>query len=294
MAFTARADTQANLERSNILKGSFEVSVGDTSYNQVKVEHYRDSAADWKLTTLIVNDYVKQQKAKTINDFSVNGAGFDNENQARRIANQKISELADGNSFAGIVSDREATLLEEEGDVICITDEFMDYVNEPVSVEKLTLDPASGYPTIAIDARKYRREFYNDQITERLVPLPIVQNDSINREQQAATIAVYGDITLTDVYVRITGNSDAAKFRKIVASSASDMSVVIETTVIAAADRPNQVLSDLEHINKFSGSNPIYYQVFHSSNGVSIRGSFKYPDCYLCKRIRLRRSLDRR
>ena len=277
MAFVDKGNNQSNLPRSNMLAGTFTFPGGgkSSSVNQIKIK-FRDAAADYKLTTLIVNDYPKQEKAKKINPLEISGAAIDNEHQARRIANSKLAELADGNKFYGFSSDGEALLL-EEGDVICVTDESGRLVNEPARIEEIGIEDATSFPSASFSARKYRRYYYDDQVSERLVPLPIIQNAAINQEQIAPVVYLAANATNTLLTVGIRNYSGAPYYREVQISHHSDFSVAADISIFLqnAANTTGFVLLDLYTIERTSlanytnlaGNESVYIRARHSSNG---------------------------
>lgn len=272
LSITDRGALNTNLTSSNMIKGTLRFPLGSRtpSTNQIKMNFY-DSAADYDIQPLVVNDEAHQEKVKKPNTKEVNGSGIDNYHQARRIANQMLAIWRDGDSFVSVGSDGEALLL-EEGDVVCITDESGRYRNEPVRVEDLTISDGDGYAKCSFTGRKYRRYFYDDQIPERLVPLPIVQNNAINLEQTASVIEQNGPSQNALVYVKVLEYSVNAKFRKIRVSTTSDFSSDVQTTIIEADLLPNKILNAIEPITRSTGlgsAQTKYVEVSHSSQGVT-------------------------
>lgn len=265
MAFTDAASDQADLSRSNMLKGSFRFPLGkrQPSINQV-VGKFRDASQDFRLTELRVNDYAHQAKVKKVNKEEISLAAVDSYNQARRLLNQKLAEWRDGDFFHGLTSDGEALLL-EEGDIIAVTDESGRFVNEPVRVEDIESSDDNGYPTISIVARKYRRYFFDDQVVEKILPTPTVLNNEHNTETESPTLWQFA--AATNTYVDLAAenfNAANAKYRKVEVSAASDMSSPTVTVV-------NEVpMEPVFRVTKVSEAPAVtkYIRVSFSSNNV--------------------------
>lgn len=274
LAFSDKKETRSNLTKSNVLSGTFKFPLGSRqpSTNRIVIK-YRDSASDFKLTELRVNDKTHQKKVKKINDLEINGAAIDNYHQARRIANQKIAELRDGDKFFALSSDGEALLL-EEGDVVCITDDSGRFVNEPCRAEDVNYDDGDGYPKISFTARKYRRRYYDDQIQERLVPLPIVTNSDVNIEQNAPTLYIVSAVNAA-IVVGVQNYSVAAVYRKIEVSTdaafnvPANIAVTIQNTINGL---PGFILPDRFSVTRstnLANAETRYVRVSHSSNGIT-------------------------
>lgn len=269
LAFADKATTRAGLTSSNMLSGSFQFPLGNRqpSTNEIKIK-YRDASQDFKNSELRVRDTNNIAKVKKVNTKEINGAAVDSYHQARRLANQKLAEWRDGDFFHALSADNEALLL-EEGDVICVTDESGAFVNEPVRVEDLEFDDADGYPVVSITARKYRRYYYDDQIQEKIVPLPLVINDPVNNEQEAPVISIATAATNTFVSLNVTNVSQNALFRKIEFSPNSGMSSATVTVVAASAN--GGVLPNPQGFIKVSeaSATTYYFRVSHSSAGIT-------------------------
>lgn len=271
LAFADKQSAQSNLAKSNMLSGTFKFPLGSRqpSTNRIVIK-YRDSAADFKLTELRINDRPHQAKVKKVNPLEINGAAIDNYHQARRIGNQKIAELRDGDKFFGLSSDGEALLL-EEGDVVTMTDESGDFTNEPCRIEDLEYDDAGGYPQASFTARKYRRRYYDDQIAERLVPLVIVTNSDTNTEQTAPTTYLISAVN-AEIVVGVLNYSVHAVYRQIEVSTDADFSVPanITITIENTLNTPGYVLRDRFSITRstnLENAETRYVRVSHSSNG---------------------------
>jgi hypothetical protein len=266
MSFANRAETQAALTASNMLKGSFRFPMGSRqpSTNQIELT-FIDSSQDFLQTKLRIKDKAHIAKVKKTNTKEINGTAIDSYHQARRIGNQKLAEWRDGDFFHGFTSDNEALLL-EEGDVICVTDDAGNFINEPVRVEDLSISDDNGYPKISIIGKKYRRYYYDDQIQEKLVPLPIFSSP-INLEQNVPVIRQNGSATNTQVTITIENFTDKARFRKIEMSENSDMSGATVSKVEAST---TGVLASNETITKVSEVSAVtrYFRISHSSNDI--------------------------
>ncbi len=272
MAFTDRAETRSALTRSNMVKGSFKYPMGgrQSSINQVIID-YRDSSQDFKRTKLVINDRKHQAKVKKPNKKEINGAAIDNYHQARRIGNQMLNIWREGDLFHGFTSDGEALLL-EEGDVICVTDRSGEFVNEPVRIEELDIDDSGGYPKISIVARKYRRWFYDDQVVEKLIPLPIVQNAPVNVEQTAPTVNQPSSATPTayDVELEIADYGIKSAARKIIVADNEALTINPVETIVTAENYPNRIFDAEQIVNNPSpqtSANTKYIGIATSSNG---------------------------
>lgn len=274
LAFADKGNSRSNLSRSNTIGGNFKFPLGSrqASTNRIVIP-FRDSAADFKLTELRINDRAHQKKVKKTNDLKINGAAIDNFHQARRIGNQKMAEQRDGDKFYALSGDGEALLL-EEGDVVCVTDESGRFVNEPCRIEDVDFDEDQGFPHIVLTARKYRRRYYDDQIQERLVPLPIVTNSDVNTEQNAPTLYLISAFNAA-ITIGVQNYSVAAAYRKIEVSTDADFSVPANITIIienSVNALPGFILNDRFTITRstnLENAETRYVRVAHSSNGVT-------------------------
>lgn len=213
LVFSDKAETQSALTSSNVLKGTFKFPFGkrQPSINRIELK-YRDSSQDFQSTTFTLNDKDHQDKIKKVNTLKIDGSGIDNHHQAVRVANQAMNANREGDFFFGLSGDGEALLL-EEGDIVCVTDESGEFVNEPIRIEEVSITNQK-FPQISILGRRYRRWFYDDQSTEKLVPIPIVANQAANRETAAPSIADSDTPTNTVVNFMVEDFSDTVKFIK--------------------------------------------------------------------------------
>jgi hypothetical protein len=270
IAFTDKGSTAVNRPTSNMLKGGFKFPQGkkQKSTNIIEIS-YREASEDFSKTKLTVVDSRHIKKVKKKNILKINGAAIDNYSQARRIANQQLAIHRDGDFFHTLSSDNEALLL-EEGDIVAVTDESGRFVNEPVRIEDLVFSDLISYPKVSVTGRKYRRRFYDDQIQERLVPLPLIVNNPTNTEQQAPVIWQYSAATNTEVKIGVNGYTDSAKFRKVEVSGQSNMAGAVEV-IIEAASFANGLLPPIQTVTKLSEAAAVtrYFRMSHSSNGFT-------------------------
>ncbi len=274
MVFTDLGSLQTARTRSNIIKDSFAMPSKDVNINQIEITYF-DAANDYKETTLRVNDRYKQKKAKKINKFEIKGAFIDNHHQAERIANQKLAELSSAVDYQW-TSDNEALILQEAA-VVCITDSEVGFVNRAISIDAISINP-NGYPDAKLSGTPYRKENFDDQPSERLVPLPIIQNAAINQEQIAPVIYQSGAATNNEIPLSVTNYSYVPNLRKIQVSTDAGFGTsanIIETL----QNSTNQVgfILGANFIASRSGdlSNAltVYVRCFHSSNNGASFGA---------------------
>lgn len=174
MSFANRANTQANLTRSNVLEKSFKWPLGSRqkSVNKVIVK-FRESSDDFRLTELRVRDSRHIAKVGKPLPLEVNGTAIDNFHQAVRIANGLLAENRDADFFVTVASDGEALLL-DVGDVICVTEldsQDVGFINLPVRIEDKKISESTN-ARVDFTARKYASSLYDDDVYERNIPLP--------------------------------------------------------------------------------------------------------------------------
>lgn len=169
--FSDRGLTRAHISRSNVLKASFEWILGnrEKAVNRIDLK-YRDATQDWRLLELRLKDDAHIAKTKKISNLEVNGQAIDNYNQAYRIAASMLAELRDADFFERWSSTREALLL-EEGDVVAVTDSGAGFINLPVRIEEIQIDPDGQLPKVSFTARKYSTTLYDDSVAERQIPV---------------------------------------------------------------------------------------------------------------------------
>lgn len=176
--FSDREETRSGLERANVLKASYEWSIGDREdpVNQVEVK-FRDAAQDFRLVTLRLNDKDNIDKIRETNTESVDGSAIDSWNQAYRLASNTLAELREGGFFYRWTADRNAGLL-KEGDVVTITDDGAEVYNLPVRIESIDVEIEGGMPRFTFTARKYNYTFYDDSVAERIVPIVVEPSEN--------------------------------------------------------------------------------------------------------------------
>lgn len=178
--YSDRAETRTGLTRSNIIRASMVWSMGkkDDTVNEVQLK-YRDSSDDWRLVTLKLRDDANIAKIKATKSKEINGQAIDNTDQAYRIASGELSLRQDCNFFYSITATRKA-LLQQEGDVICITDDGSGVYNIPVFVEELAFDTdGKGLPQVTLTARKYGSRVFDDSVVEAVIP--VVSEAAVSR-----------------------------------------------------------------------------------------------------------------
>lgn len=208
-AFADRQSAQSQLSRSNMLAGSFKFQIGkkQDSVNRIDLK-FRDATQDFKLTELRVKDSEHIARVKKVLPKEVNGAAIDNFHQAKRIANGALAEAREGDFYTGHSSDGEALLL-EEGDVVCLSDASGGFVNLPVRIEEVTVKIGGGHPEIHFASKKYQHSFYDDDVAEKVLPLPT--NLRYPRAGSKGTVTALTENTTikADDAARIYSNADA-------------------------------------------------------------------------------------
>ena len=171
--FSDRQVDRAKADRANVLRATYEWSLGDREdpVNQVEVK-FRDAAQDFRLVTLRLGDKENIDKIRETNSETVDGSAIDSWNQAYRLASNTLAEKRDGGFFYSWTSDRNAGLL-KEGDVVAVTDDGAEIYNLPVRIEQIEVDIEGGMPRFRFTARKYNYTLYDDSVAERLVPIVV-------------------------------------------------------------------------------------------------------------------------
>lgn len=269
--FTDKANPQTSLLRSNMLKDSFKFPIGNRqpSTNQIEIK-FRDASQDFRLSELRVNDKFHQDKVKKVNKKEINGAAIDSYHQARRLANQSLAQFRDGDLFQAFSSDGEALLL-EEGDFIAVTDESGEFINEPMRVEDVEISDSGGYPKATITARKYRRYYFDDQVTEKLVPIPIIVNNPNNTENNKPLLYQAANATNTSVMVGVNNFTSNALYRKVEVADNLAFSNNLITVSQEASEFPGNQLPGTFRVTKAVSPNAEtkHIRVSHSSNNVT-------------------------
>lgn len=169
LAFAGQAAdfTAANVTVSNILNGTFKYlgPDGQTRYNQFKGTH-RDPLRDFAERHAIVDDETHQEDHE-LKPYDIDLSAVDNYNQAKRLLNGAASKYGDLTEFFQWGSNGLALQL-EEGDVVCLSDDSGDFINQPVRIESLTVN--SKYE-VSFKARQYSTSAYDDFVEETDVPL---------------------------------------------------------------------------------------------------------------------------
>lgn len=170
MSLSDRLFTPADLDRSNILRGSVKWPIGgrQSSINRIDGT-FTDSPRDFKAQPVRHRDQDHIDQIKKTNPQSVNLTGVDNYNQAKRLTASILAELRDLDFFMQHSSDRRALLL-EEGDLICNTHASGGFRNVALTIEEATLNPEDM--TVDLLARRYSSSAYSDTAEARVVPLP--------------------------------------------------------------------------------------------------------------------------
>jgi hypothetical protein len=172
-AFSDRAEPRTKTERSNVLRATYEWSLGDREnpVNQVEIK-FRDAAQDFRLVTLRLADKENIERVRETNSEEIDGTAIDSWNQAYRLASNLLAEKREGDFFYRWTSDRNAGLL-REGDVVAVTDDGAEVYNLPVRIEQIEVEVEGGAPRFTFTARKYNYTFYDDSVAERLVPIVV-------------------------------------------------------------------------------------------------------------------------
>lgn len=168
MSFSDRAEPRANVDGSNVMRGSIEWLIGDRKKTANVIEmDYRESAEDYRLVPLRIRDDEHIAKIQKAVKEEVNGQGIDNYFQAIRIATGLLNEFIDANFFYKWTASREALLL-EEGDVVCITDDGAGVYNLPVWIEEIDLAMmGAGLPKATLTGSIFNNRLWDDSPVER-------------------------------------------------------------------------------------------------------------------------------
>lgn len=170
MSLSDRVFSAADLDASNILKGSVRWPIGSKQSSVNKIEGtFTDSPHDFKAQPIRTRQQDHIDQTGRVLPFSLNLTGVDNFSQAKRLEASKLAELRDEDFFMEQSSDRRALLL-EEGDLICTTHASGGFRNIPLVVEEILLNPSEM--TVQITPRRYLSSAYTDEAPARNVPLP--------------------------------------------------------------------------------------------------------------------------
>ena len=172
--FSDRSEPRTNLNRSNVIRASFEWILGkrNKTINRIDLK-YRDANQDYRLMELRLRDDVHIAKTKKISNEEINGQAIDNYFQAYRICAGLLAEKLDADFFYRWSATREALLL-EEGDVVAITDDGSGVYNLPVMIEGIELDPSNAsLPKVDFTGRKFANSLYDDSVADRTIPVVV-------------------------------------------------------------------------------------------------------------------------
>lgn len=170
--YSDREEERSAIGEANVLKGTFKWQLGSRRSRKNIVElTYRQAGADYRLVTLRERDDANIAKVKEKRTEKVNGQAIDTYFQAKRISSGLLAEWLDADFFYRWSATRKA-LLQEEGDVVVITDDGSGVINLPVWIEEMEVDaPHSGLPRASFTAHKYYSTLYDDSINEVAVPV---------------------------------------------------------------------------------------------------------------------------
>ncbi len=172
--YSDRAEDRSAASRSNVIHATFEWLLGNRQkpINRIDLK-YRDASQDWRLVELRLRDDAHIAKTKKTSNEEINGQAIDNTDQAYRIAAGLLAEKRDADFFYKWAATREA-LLQQEGDVVCITDAGSGVYNLPVIIEEIEFEiTRAGLPKAHFTARKYSSRLYDDSVVERVIPVVI-------------------------------------------------------------------------------------------------------------------------
>lgn len=172
--YSDRAETRSGATRSNVIQASFQWLLGNRQkpINSIYLK-YRDASQDWRLVELRLRDDAHIAKTKKLSKDEINGQAIDNTDQAYRIASGELAEKRDADFFYKWEATR-AALLQQEGDVVAITDSGSGVYNLPVIIEEIEIDAEhASLPKAAFTARKYSSRLYDDSVVERTIPVVI-------------------------------------------------------------------------------------------------------------------------
>lgn len=176
MSFSDRLSTPADLQGSNILKGSMKwpVSQRYSSVNRIDGS-FIDSPQDFKTQQIRTRDQTHIARTKKTTPEEITLTAVDNYNQAKRLEGNQLAERRDLNFFVQHSADRRALLL-EEGDIICNTHASGGFRNLALRIEEVQIDLKGR--TVNLLARRYSTNAYSDDAAARNVPLPTTLGSS--------------------------------------------------------------------------------------------------------------------
>lgn len=196
-----------NFDASNIKPDSFRWPLGNEQkpYNQVEIIH-REASDDFALQPpLRINDDANQLKVRKKNVFKIDGTAIDNYNQAFRRANIAFSKIVEGAKFATWKTKTGRALLNEEGDVGCVSDVSTGLVNYLVRAEKIGV---SGDAEITFTARQYSTTMFSDEAAAHDIRIP-----STLRGAKPANVANFAIDTAGRGGIRLKWDVDTTEAR---------------------------------------------------------------------------------
>lgn len=215
--FSDRALTRTAQTRANIIADSFKWPLGgrQSSVNQI-ICKYREAVDDFRPTELRINDSRHQAKVGKKLPFELNLAAVDNFHQASRLANGKLAELRDADSFCSWGGGLESLLI-DVGMVGCVTDFGSGLVNYMVRIEEKRIG-GTGIPTMNFIGRKYAKSLYDDDVNEKTIGMPTGLGRPMLRTGRGVEVEITGGSYTLNAIER---NSDAIAFIGTLASNAT-------------------------------------------------------------------------
>lgn len=213
--FSDRALTRTAQTRANIIADSFKWPLGgrQSSVNQI-ICKYREAVDDFRPTELRINDSRHQAKVGKKLPFELNLAAVDNFHQASRLANGKLAELRDADSFCSWGGGLESLLI-DVGMVGCVTDFGSGLVNYMVRIEEKRVG-GTGIPTMNFIGRKYAKSLYDDDVNEKTIGMPTGLGRPMLRTGRVVEVEVTGGSYTLNAIER---NADAITFTGTLASN---------------------------------------------------------------------------
>lgn len=208
--FSDRSLLRTGQTRANILADSFKWPLGgrQSSVNQI-IAKYREAVDDFRPTEIRLNDSLHQEKVGKKLPFELNLAAVDNYHQAMRLANGKMAELRDADSFCQWGAGQESLLI-DVGMVGCVTDFGSGLVNYMVRLEEKRIS-WSGICAMNFIGRKYSKVLYADDIYEKMIGMPTTLNRPMLRSEGSVEVVVTGgsyELTRIEAnarYIEFTG-----------------------------------------------------------------------------------------
>lgn len=215
--FSDRALTRTAQTRANIIADSFKWPLGgrQSSVNQI-ICKYREAVDDFRPTELRINDSTHQAKVGKKLPFELNLAAVDNFHQASRLANGKLAELRDADSFCSWGAGQESLLI-DVGMVGCVTDFGSGLVNYMVRLEEKRIS-WSGIVGCNFIGRKYAKSLYDDDVAEKIIGMPTTLHRPMLRTGRAIEVPITGGSYTLNAIER---NADAIIFTGTLASNAT-------------------------------------------------------------------------